>query len=134
MLIATYGNDPGMADNPDGYTFASGAMVAEFEETTRNLKIGEISEPFHAHHGIHIVMRVEPNPDNVMRAWWLDESEENDDEELLAAKHILILVDDYVSLEERQIAAIISVFERRAEEAVLEFLPALYQIEVPDDM
>jgi len=66
-LIATYGRDPGMVARPEGYTFTAGVMVAEFEQGTRALAIGEISEPISAFHGIHIIKRVQPNPDDVMR-------------------------------------------------------------------
>jgi len=62
-LIAEYGEDPGMMENPDGYTFASGEMMAAFEEATRELEIGEISDLVMVedwYRGIHIIMRVEP--------------------------------------------------------------------------
>jgi hypothetical protein len=70
MLIREYGEDPGMERNPDGYTFTSGAMVESFEQGTRELEIGEISGLVPSSFGIHIIKRVEPNPNNeVMRPW-----------------------------------------------------------------
>jgi parvulin-like peptidyl-prolyl isomerase len=109
MLIAEYGNDPGMIESPQGYTFTRGVMVPEFEETTRSLRIGEISEPFEAFHGIHIVLRVEPDLEDVMRPWSMGPT-----------------------LEDRQVDAIVEGFERRAaNDVVFEFLPALYEMEVP---
>ena len=65
-LIATYGQDPGMVDNPEGYTFEPGAMVSEFTEGTLALEIGEISEPIPAFHGIHIILRTEPNQEGLV--------------------------------------------------------------------
>jgi len=73
-LIATYGSDPGMIANPDGYTFVSGVMVTDFENTTRGLTIGEISGLVPTQFGIHIIKRVEPDPNNVMRPQGADES------------------------------------------------------------
>jgi parvulin-like peptidyl-prolyl isomerase len=105
-LVETYGQDPGIAANPEGYTFTSGVMVIQFENATKALEIGEISEPFVTQHGIHIVLRIEPNPDTAMRPWGTNPP----------------------TLEDRQTDAVVSAFEQRAENAVLEFLPALYEI------
>jgi len=87
MLIQTYGEDPGMEANPEGYSFISGVMVPEFEAATRALAIGEISGLVPSQFGYHIIKRVEPNPDNAMTGQFgfLPEGEE-----VLGAKHILI--------------------------------------------
>jgi parvulin-like peptidyl-prolyl isomerase len=62
-LMHTYSEDSGLEVYPEGYTFASGAMVPEFEEATRALAIGEISGPVVAFHGVHIIMRTVPSND-----------------------------------------------------------------------
>ena len=111
MLIATYGEDPGMAWNPDGYTFISGQMVIEFEQATRELEIGEISGLVRQGFGYHIIKRVEPNPDEM----WDDELE------WLGAKHILISMEQ-PSAQENLFNAIQSVFGAMADEAEIELL------------
>jgi len=103
VLIATYGEDPGMEGNPDGYTFTAGMMVPEFEQGTRELEIGEISGLVRSQFGYHIIKRVEPNPDNVMGG-------AAEGEELLGAKHILIATDG-LSLEDRMWDAVSIGFE-----------------------
>ncbi|MCL1862744.1 MAG: peptidylprolyl isomerase, partial [Defluviitaleaceae bacterium] len=106
-LIETYGEDPGMVGNPDGYTFVSGVMVGEFEEGTRALAIGEISEPIAAFHGIHIIKRVEPNPNDVVRPWGSP------------------------SPEQLKMQAIYMAFESMAESGDIVFLPELYELALP---
>ena len=64
-LVRTYGQDPGMLANPQGYTFGPGMMVPEFEQGTRDLEIGGISEPIQSAFGFHIIKRVEPDPAQV---------------------------------------------------------------------
>jgi len=83
-LMATYGEDPGMWGNPEGYTFIATQMVPEFSAGTEALEIGEISGLVRSDFGYHIIMRVEPDPYNVMHGV------EADEEDLLGAKHILI--------------------------------------------
>ena len=119
MLIEMYGEDPGMVGNPDGYTFVSGVMVAEFEQATRELAIGEISGLVPSQFGYHIIKRVEPNPDDVMGDW------SGDDEELLAAKHILISRADDVEFVDNRRDAIALRFGAMLDNADLVFLGAL---------
>lgn len=57
-LIAEYGEDPGMASNPDGYIFKDGDMVPEFYEGTLALQEGEISDIIESDYGYHIIMRM----------------------------------------------------------------------------
>ena len=83
-LMAEYGEDPGMVDHPDGYTFTRGLMVSEFEQATLELEIGEISGIVESWHGYHIILRIEPNPYDMLFGPF------HEDEELLGAKHILI--------------------------------------------
>lgn len=64
-LMAEYSADPGSAAYPDGYLFTAGDMVSEFEDATRALAIGEISEPVESAYGYHIILRLEPNSDSL---------------------------------------------------------------------
>ena len=60
-LLQVFGQDPGMAQNPDGYLFSSGEMVPEFEKGTQALAIGEYSkEPVQSQFGYHIIWRLDP--------------------------------------------------------------------------
>ncbi|MCL2198899.1 MAG: peptidyl-prolyl cis-trans isomerase [Defluviitaleaceae bacterium] len=105
-LVATYGEDPGMVASPEGYTFVSHVMVAEFEEGTRALTIGEISPPILTSHGYHIIKRTEPDPNNVTRPWGAP------------------------SPEQLRMQAVYMAFESMAENADIVFLPELYEIPV----
>lgn len=62
-LITEYGEDPGMAANPDGYVFTRGEMVKEFEDMAFSLDIGAISEPVKTAYGYHIIARL-PLPED----------------------------------------------------------------------
>ncbi len=57
-LIAAYGEDPGMAQQPDGYAFKEGDMVDAFYEGTAALAEGEISDPVKSEYGWHIIQRL----------------------------------------------------------------------------
>lgn len=103
MLIREYGQDPGMEANPDGYTFVSGVMVPEFEQATRELAIGDVSGLVRSDFGYHIIMRVPPNEDDVMRPWGMEP----------------------LSLEQRMAQAMQRCFEAMAAEADITFRPAL---------
>jgi len=122
LLIAQYGEDPGMRESPEGYTWAAGAMAPEFEEATRLLEIGGISPVVATSHGFHIVQRIEPNYDDIMRHWMVPEY---DEEEILAAKHILIRLPIAVNQAEMKVAAIISGLHAMVDVADIVFLPAL---------
>ena len=54
--MAQYGEDPGVEQNPDGYTFGRGEMVEVFETTAFALKVGEMSEPVLSEYGWHIIL------------------------------------------------------------------------------
>ncbi len=56
-LVATYGEDPGMEESKDGYTFTNGSMVPEFEEASFALAVGEVSELVESTYGWHIIKR-----------------------------------------------------------------------------
>jgi len=57
-LIAKYNEDPGMKQNPQGYVFTKGEMVAEFEKAAFSLKDGQISEPVKSVYGWHIIKKI----------------------------------------------------------------------------
>ena len=123
MLIETYGEDPGMIAHPDGYTFVSGDMVTEFEEATLALEIGEISGLVISQFGIHIIKRVDPIPENIMRGPVPD-----DLDELIGAKHILIMGSD--TSHARMIEAVLIGFETQLHAADIKLLPELDSISV----
>lgn len=58
--LMVFSEDPGSQSNPDGYDFTAGQMVKEFEEATRALEYGEISEPVESDFGYHIILRLKP--------------------------------------------------------------------------
>ena len=64
-MIEKYNTDPGMAQNPDGYVFTDGYMVAEFEDCVKDLKPGEFGIA-KTDYGYHVIQRLS-----------LDGSEEN---------------------------------------------------------
>jgi len=109
MLIANYGQDPGMQMNPEGYTFVSGVMVREFELATRELLVGEIAGLVRSDFGFHIIKRVEPDETNVMRPQGAPQA---------------------MSLEERMVEAIHTRFEMKLDEAEIVFFPSLDDIEL----
>ena len=61
-LMKEYSKDPGLAANPNGYTFAKGDMVEEFEAAAYALKENEISDIVTTSYGYHIIKRVVPLP------------------------------------------------------------------------
>lgn len=67
-LMNENSEDSGLAANPDGYLFTSGQMVGEFEEGTRALEYGEISELVQSAYGYHIILRLDPDCDEVRQA------------------------------------------------------------------
>ena len=103
MLIREYGQDPGMNEFVNGYSFTAGDMVPEFEQATRALQIGEISGLVRSDFGIHIIKRTEPN----ILDW-----------------HLLRRTQPR-SLEVRRMEAVFLGFEQRARSADIEFLPEL---------
>lgn len=57
-LVAEVGEDPGMMQSPQGYTFFPGTMVPEFEETARDLEENEMGAPVRTQFGYHIILRL----------------------------------------------------------------------------
>ena len=60
-LMNEYSEDPGLANNPNGYTFMDGEMVDEFYDTTNALEIGGVSDVVRSSSGFHIIKRIEPD-------------------------------------------------------------------------
>lgn len=61
-----HSEDSGLAQYPDGYTYLSGDMVSEFEDAVAALKVGEITpEVVESSYGYHIIMRIEPDPEEI---------------------------------------------------------------------
>lgn len=57
-LISEYNEDPGMEQQPDGYTFTKNSgMVKPFEDAAFALEVGEISEIVEQPQGWHIIKR-----------------------------------------------------------------------------
>lgn len=67
-LMNEYSEDTGLAMYPQGYIFGSGEMVAEFEDATKALEPGAISEIVESSYGYHIIMRLPLDPDMLMEA------------------------------------------------------------------
>lgn len=66
-LMHEYSEDTGLLYYPDGYCFLEGEMVAEFEEASKNLEVGEFTqEPVASTYGYHIILRLPINPDTVV--------------------------------------------------------------------
>ena len=57
-LVKEYGEDPGMEQSPDGYTFTKGTMVAAFETASYALAVGEISDLVETEFGWHIIKKL----------------------------------------------------------------------------
>lgn len=57
-LLAAYGEDPGMLQHTQGYTFAPGVMVPEFYDGTFALAYYEVSPPVRSDFGYHIILRL----------------------------------------------------------------------------
>jgi len=128
-LMRTYGEDPGMANNPQGYTFTRGFMDPPFEEATAALEIGEISGLVRGHWGYHIIKRIDP----ISHAEVLDPMgrsyEDIAPEELLGARHILIAADDPVDMNQLMREAIVDGFVEKID-ANIRYLPRLNRVPV----
>lgn len=66
-LKEQYCEDTGKASYPDGYVFTSGTMVAEFENTCKELEEYKVSDPVKSNYGYHIIMRLPSDADRVMQ-------------------------------------------------------------------
>ena len=127
-LMHAYSEDPGLMSYPSGYTFIQGDMVPDFEETTLALEIGEISGLVPTTHGYHIIMRIEPDPDNVFGHSAFHEGDGTED--LIGAQHILIVIPEPRPLEDMKIEAILRAFDTIFYDSDFEILPALDDITI----
>lgn len=59
-----FSQDPGLAQNPDGYVFGSGEMVAEFEQAVDAIMPGEVTF-CKSDFGYHIIKRLQLEMDDV---------------------------------------------------------------------
>ena len=57
-LIAQYGEDPGMENNPGGYVFTKDEMVQEFEKSAFELKENEVSGAVETTYGTHFIKKL----------------------------------------------------------------------------
>ena len=69
-LMQDNSEDTGLATNPDGYTFTAGQMGPEFENATRALEIGQVSDIVESDYGFHIILRLDPAASESMRTQW----------------------------------------------------------------
>jgi hypothetical protein len=69
-LMNEYSEDTGLESNPDGYTFTSGDMVQEFEDATRALEPGQISDIVESDYGYHIILRLDPLTSASVQSQW----------------------------------------------------------------
>lgn len=61
-LVDEYNEDPGVANNPDGYVFTHGEMIPDFETAAYQLEAGEISDVVESTVGFHIIKVEEKLP------------------------------------------------------------------------
>lgn len=78
-LMQEYSEDPGLALNPDGYTFGPGQMVEVFEATTRVLGYREIGGVVESDFGYHIILRLDPATEELAAQIGLERSMEEMD-------------------------------------------------------
>jgi len=67
-LMKENSTDPGLETAPNGYTFAKGAMVPEFEAAAFALKDGEVSDIVETSYGYHILKNVPTTTSSVADA------------------------------------------------------------------
>lgn len=72
-LMKANSEDNGLATYPNGYLFGAGDMVAEFEETTRSLEIGQVSGIVESNYGYHIILRDDPTQSDELVDNWASE-------------------------------------------------------------
>ena len=63
-LMEKYSTDPGLEAYPEGYCFAPGTMVTEFESAASALSPGGISSVVESANGYHILLRKSLTPED----------------------------------------------------------------------
>lgn len=63
QLMNENSEDTGLTAYPDGYLFGPGEMVSEFENGTRALEVGAISDLIESSFGYHIILRLDGDCD-----------------------------------------------------------------------
>lgn len=61
QLMNENSEDSGLSSNPNGYVFTAGEMQPEFETATRALEYGQISDLVKTVFGYHIILRQDPD-------------------------------------------------------------------------
>ena len=123
-LMWEYSQDPGLVGSPEGYTFFPGQFIPAFEEATRNLEYGEISDLVWAIHngleGYHIIKRIPPPnmPDDL-----------EEGTEIFGAKHILIQEDPPRDVDTYRAQAILAGFASKVDNGI-QFLSRLDSVPV----
>ena len=69
-LMNANSEDTGLQANPDGYTFTSGQMVEEFENATRALEFGQVSDAVESTYGYHNILRLDPSGSETLREFF----------------------------------------------------------------
>lgn len=69
-LMKENSEDTGLEANPDGYVFTAGEMVEEFENATRALEFGQVSDIVETSYGYHIILRLDPTESEKVKEGW----------------------------------------------------------------
>lgn len=75
-LMKENSEDTGLESYPEGYTFTAGEMVPEFENAARMLDIGKFSDIVESDYGFHIILRTDPDSEELRQE--MAETEFND--------------------------------------------------------
>lgn len=65
-LMNELSEDPGLSSYPDGYTFTSGVMESDVEDTVNELEIGEVSGIVEGTSYYEIVLRTDLDPEGIV--------------------------------------------------------------------
>lgn len=64
-LMNQYSEDTGLQNYPDGYSFTSGDMDENFETAVKALDFNEVSDIVTTSYGYHIILRLDPDTDEL---------------------------------------------------------------------
>ena len=105
-LKAEYCEDGGKVNNPNGYTFTSGTMVAEFENTVTASEDYQLNAPVETSYGWHIILRLPLGADSqisdssgisVQAGWVYAQEEMNAKVAALIQEAQVIYTDDFTA-------------------------------------